>query len=230
MLPLWSGQANAVNPNRLARSFSSFSSVSFGFSWANYSLWLWMGFDWIRQKKKKKQSAWLEGSDESCSTRRKAIGRASIWFCFFLPPSVRREVKGLSEWFRIGIAQSNFFLRFSRIRVNLLLYESKTTHKRGQYYWRAEKNLDGWTWFPNPSLWPIPYTFTRWCYNLGHCCRLQQGRSILDCPLPSKFFLALQSFFICLSVVLLSYDSRSTLIRLDRRKNLVELDLRWTFY
>ena len=39
---------------------------------------------------------------------------------------------------------------------------------------------------------------------------------------PSKFFLALQSFCCRLSVVLLSYDSRSTLIRLDRTKKLVE--------
>ena len=36
----------------------------------------------------------------------------------------------------------NFFLRSSRIRVDLPSYESKTTDKRGQYDWRAEKNLD----------------------------------------------------------------------------------------
>ena len=35
---------------------------------------------------------------------------------------------------------------------------------------------------------------------------------------PSKFFLALQSYCCCLSVVLLSCDSRSTLIRRDRTK------------
>ena len=35
---------------------------------------------------------------------------------------------------------------------------------------------------------------------------------------PSKFFSALQSYCPCLSVILLSYDGRSTLIRLDRRK------------
>ena len=35
---------------------------------------------------------------------------------------------------------------------------------------------------------------------------------------PSKFFSALQSYCSCLSVGLLSYDSRSTLIRPDRRK------------
>ena len=37
---------------------------------------------------------------------------------------------------------------------------------------------------------------------------------------PSKFFLALQSFCCPLSVVLLSYDSKSTLIRLDCRKKI----------
>ena len=35
---------------------------------------------------------------------------------------------------------------------------------------------------------------------------------------PSKFFSVLQSYCFRLSVVFLSYDSRSTLIRLDRRK------------
>ena len=36
---------------------------------------------------------------------------------------------------------------------------------------------------------------------------------------PSKFFSALQSYCSRLSIVLLSYDSRSTLIRRDRKKN-----------
>ena len=35
------------------------------------------------------------------------------------------------------------FLRSSRIRVDLLSYESKPTDKREQYDWRAEKNFDG---------------------------------------------------------------------------------------
>ena len=38
---------------------------------------------------------------------------------------------------------TKFFLRSSRLRINLLSYESKTTDKRGQYDWRTEKNLDG---------------------------------------------------------------------------------------
>ena len=37
---------------------------------------------------------------------------------------------------------TNFFLQSSCIRVDLLLSESKSTDKRGQYDWRTEKNLD----------------------------------------------------------------------------------------
>ena len=36
-----------------------------------------------------------------------------------------------------------FFRRSSRIRVDLLSYESKTTDKQQQNDWRAKKNLDG---------------------------------------------------------------------------------------
>ena len=38
----------------------------------------------------------------------------------------------------------NLLFRSSRIRVDLLSYESKITDKRDQYDWRAETNLDGW--------------------------------------------------------------------------------------
>ena len=48
-------------------------------------------------------------------------------------------------------------------------------------------------------------------------CIQQTG---LKMPNPSSFFPALQWYCSCLSVSLLSYDSRSILIRLDRRKNL----------
>ena len=34
-------------------------------------------------------------------------------------------------------------MRSSRIRVNLLSYESKPTDKREQYDWRTEKNFNG---------------------------------------------------------------------------------------
>ena len=37
----------------------------------------------------------------------------------------------------------NFFVRSSRIRVDLLSYDSKPTDKREQNYWKAKKNLDG---------------------------------------------------------------------------------------
>ena len=37
----------------------------------------------------------------------------------------------------------NFFLRSSRIRVDLISYESIPIDKREQYDWRAEKNLGG---------------------------------------------------------------------------------------
>ena len=40
------------------------------------------------------------------------------------------------------IARPNFSARSSRIRVDLLSYESKTTDKRQQNDWRAKKNLD----------------------------------------------------------------------------------------
>ena len=43
----------------------------------------------------------------------------------------------------IGATQPNFSLRSSRNRVDLILYEKKTTDKREQYDWMAEKNLDG---------------------------------------------------------------------------------------
>ena len=36
----------------------------------------------------------------------------------------------------------NFLVRSSRVKVDLLSYESKTTNKRQQNDWRAKKNLD----------------------------------------------------------------------------------------
>ena len=51
--------------------------------------------------------------------------------------------------------------------------------------------------------------------------KAEDRQNIVD--VPSKFFSTVQSYCPRLSVVLLSYDSRSTLIRLDRRKNLVEV-------
>ena len=55
----------------------------------------------------------------------------------------------------IEVLDQFFFLRSSRIRVGLLSYESKLTDKRGQYDWRAEKNLDGYVFLSSMFL-------TRW--------------------------------------------------------------------
>ena len=43
----------------------------------------------------------------------------------------------------VKMNSTNFFLRSSRISVNLLSYESIPTDKREQYSSGAEKNLDG---------------------------------------------------------------------------------------
>ena len=42
-----------------------------------------------------------------------------------------------------AITRPNFSQPSSRIRVDLLSYESKTTDNREQYDWRTEENLDG---------------------------------------------------------------------------------------
>ena len=68
---------------------------------------------------------------------------------------------------------TKFFLGSSRIRVDLLWHESKTTDKREQYDWRAEKNLDGYCNF----LTKLLYEWTT---------EAVDRRSY-----PSKFFLAL---------------------------------------
>ena len=93
---------------------------------------------------------------------------------------------------------NHFLLRSNRIRVNLLSHERKSTNKQEQYDWRAEKNLDGIGFIQLQNL----------ARNSVH------PYLVLACP--SKFFLALQSFWCCLAVVLLSYNSRSTLIRRNR--------------
>ena len=46
-------------------------------------------------------------------------------------------------------SRPDFFLRSSRIVVDLLSYGSKTTDKREQYDWRTEKNSDGMGHIPN---------------------------------------------------------------------------------
>ena len=55
------------------------------------------------------------------------------------------------RWKNLYSSHSNsrpiFFVRSSRIRVDLLSYESKLTDKRQQNDWRAKKNLDGLSCF-----------------------------------------------------------------------------------
>ena len=82
----------------------------------------------------------------------------------------------------------NFFLRSSRIRVVRQQYQSNTTGRRG-------KKLDGFVFFF--SLDPCVFW---WHYYIDFSC-------------PNLFCLCH-----CIAVGLLSYDSRMTLIRLDRRK------------
>ena len=41
------------------------------------------------------------------------------------------------------ITRSDFFLRYSRNRVDLLPYKSKPVDEQEQYNWMAEKKLDG---------------------------------------------------------------------------------------
>ena len=43
----------------------------------------------------------------------------------------------------VVVVLDQFFVRSSRIRVDLLSYESKTTDKQQQNYWIAEKNWTG---------------------------------------------------------------------------------------
>ena len=100
----------------------------------------------------------------------------------------------------------NFFLRSSRIRINLLSCESKTTDKRQQNAWRAKKNLDRQdndceTYGTNIYVIACPVVGNNF-FKLNH---------------PSNFFSAI-SYFSQLPVSLLSFNSRSTLIRLNKRK------------
>ena len=66
-----------------------------------------------------------------------------LLFCSFQSfpaEGIRRRPAGHSQnWAQLG----HFFLRPSRIRVDLLPYESKPTDKREQNDERAEKKLDG---------------------------------------------------------------------------------------
>ena len=132
-----------------------------------------------------------------------------------------------------SLHSTNFFLQSSCIRLDLLPYERKTTDKREQYDWRAEKNFDGHSIF----WWSDFSSFSRGNWFCHHrlatsssfSCIIGGGRRMKLWKFterkeesgiyPSKFFSALQSYCPRLSVALLSYDSKLTLIvRPDCRK------------
>ena len=105
---------------------------------------------------------------------------------------------------------SNFFLRSSRNRVDLISYKSKPTDKWEQYDWIA-KNIRTVgnarsIFFPASSHIKVNLIL----YN--------SKPAEIQVHYPSKFFTPLQLCWSHLSVGLLSYDSRWTLIRVDRRK------------
>ena len=105
-----------------------------------------------------------------------------------------------------------FFLQSSRNRVDLLSYESKPTDN-------TTGGLEKiWT---GMHVFPIRKTSTQ-----PHCALVSVHVCVYTyicgqtTPCPSKFFSGLQSFCCRLFVVLLSYDSRSTLIRRDCTKKI----------
>ena len=111
-------------------------------------------------------------------------------------------------------SRPDFCLQSSRTRVDRLSYESKPTEKRWQYDWRADKYLDGLTAILAKSSQLLLQEKNKET-ELMPRARDKQYQSKTTRPI---FFPALLSYCSRLSVVLLSYDSRSTLIRLDRRQ------------
>ena len=73
------------------------------------------------------------GETISCIVKALCIKGAKYFAGKLRKKEVQKEVMHVS---------TNFFLRSSRIGVDLLSYESKTTDKREQYDWMVEKNLD----------------------------------------------------------------------------------------
>ena len=72
---------------------------------------------------------------------------------------------GVSYWLH------QFFSRSSRIRVDLLSYESKTTVKQEQYDFRAEKKLDGKFQFLAASFFP-PEKWLTFTIEIVNLCEL----------------------------------------------------------
>ena len=74
--------------------------------------------------------------EEDEGTReRSAVGMSAYLYIFIFGMFV--QLVGLH------FLLDQFFLQYSRVRVNMLSHESKTTAKQGQYNWMAEKKLDG---------------------------------------------------------------------------------------
>ena len=94
----------------------------------------------------------------SCPLMKRNISGISLFSFFF-----SYAVSYCAIWWRRH-TRPNFFQRSSRIRVNLLLYESKTTNKRQQNDWRAKKNLDGYIMY-YLGLWAVilAVLFLPWC-------------------------------------------------------------------
>ena len=85
--------------------------------------------------------------------------------------------------------------------------------KLEQYDWNAKKNLNG------SNIEHGKYMDGRQfkCYLRSAVNQEGANGGRLINSYPSKFFSALQSYCPRISVALLSYDSRSTILRLDRR-------------
>ena len=103
---------------------------------------------------------------------------------------------------------SRFFLQFSRIKVDLLSYNSKTTHQWEHYNWMAKHN---WT----PEFCPI---LLSWCFTQMQACLLGKRREeenkqqvILH---PSRFFppsvVAMPLYFSRFAVVRHQINSNTT--------------------
>ena len=125
----------------------------------------------------------------------------------------------LFEYITVQLHQKKI-LRSSRIRVDLLSYKSNQIDKREQNDWMAEKKLDGKGLI---KLHISVFSFARFYYcnesyvflvtfNLFSFGYEDYVRTMLCLSLPVQIFLFTQLFCSRLSIGLLSYNSRLTLI------------------
>ena len=111
-------------------------------------------------------------------------------------------------------------MQSSRLGVDLLLYKSKPTDKREQYDRRTEKNLAG----IDDKQTHIFGAFLRACHSPAKYSahgRLSKRRFALR---PNFYQPSIQLYCSCLSVLLLSYQSRLTLRRLHQRNKIERAD------